>query len=272
MDTQALLARSRQEMQLLCAAAAQQHSRVLPDDGIGPHGLARVLVDMELVVDPRDLSIAKHLLQVGHWEWWVSKAISDVVRPGAVCVDVGANFGYFTALFMGMGASKVLAIEPQAALAQRLRASARINGWTQVEVVQIAVTDRSGRADLNVPSVDNLGGSSLLASGGDITEGDVRTVALDDILRVQPPPDVIKIDAEGAEILIWDGMQQTLQRNPGVHMFIEMTINPAAEAWLDRLEAEGYHLRYVAYDGTTPSFDRAAMHDEPLWMLYLHRD
>ena len=147
-----LLQVPRARSELRCAVAARARPRELA----GPHdAIARVLECCELVVDPRDGAVARHLLEVGFWEWWITKAIADCMRTGTICVDLGANAGYFGALFASLGAAACISVEPHPALARRLRASGARNGWPDFEVVECAVGDREGTARLLVRSEEH---------------------------------------------------------------------------------------------------------------------
>ena len=78
---------------------------------------------------------------------------SRVITPGCVFADVGANFGYYTLLgarLVGSG-GKVLAFEPQPAVAELLRESLSINSMANVEVIEAALSNQPGRATLHVP-------------------------------------------------------------------------------------------------------------------------
>lgn len=253
--------------ELRCAVAARHRDRSLDHDS---DAVARVLDGPELVVDPRDKSIAEHLLVCGFWEWWISQAIADCMRPGTICVDVGANAGYFAALFCSLGAARTIAIEPHPELARRLRQSAARNGWTGVEVVEAAVGDHAGHTELLVHSADNLGGSCVVdvARPGSIT---VPLRTLDQVLGDLAPIQVLKMDCEGSEPRIWRGMRGVLDRNPDLHVFAEVTVNTEAAPWLAEVARE-FPLRFVDYDGSLQPLDVTALVDRPLWMVYLHRD
>ena len=244
----------------------------LPRDLTGEDAVATVLGDQQLVVDPRDESIAHCLLNLGQWEWWVSKAIADVMRPGVNCVDVGANAGYFVAQLKALGARRVLALEPQPALVRRLQESVRLNQWSGVEVLQLAAAEGRGTAALSIPSENNLGGSSIMVRNGDTILENVQTVALDELLADWDELHLVKLDAEGAEPRIWAGMQETIRRFPDLHVFAEMTVNHDSDPWLDEVEAAGFTLRFLDYDLSVRAFDRSRLRDRVMYMMYLHRD
>jgi FkbM family methyltransferase len=148
----------------------------------------------------------------GTHEIQVQQALVRSVRAGDHVWDVGSNIGYLAlvaARIVGPG-GRVVAIEPDACCAAAIRANAALNGLAAIEVLEAAATDRSGVADLVVVR-DRLW--TRLASVGDHHEGErrvaVRTVALDDLEG--PPPTVVKIDVEGAELDVLAGMTRLLR-------------------------------------------------------------
>lgn len=265
-----LLQIPRERSELRCAIAAKHRPRHLDT---GEDAVARVLECCDVVVDPRDRSVAHHMLEVGFWEWWVTKAIADCMRPGTICVDLGANAGYFGALFVSLGASAVVEVEANPQLARRLRETARRNGWQHVDVVECAVGAREGAARLVVYGEDNLGGSCIVPNGFE-HDGciDVPMRTLDQVLGDLAPIQVIKIDCEGSEPAIWRGMQRVLANNPDVHVFAEVTVNDEAAPWLRDVAAMGFTLRYCEYDGSLQPLAIDRLQDRELWMAYFHRD
>jgi len=148
----------------------------------------------------------------GTHEIQVQQALVRSLRAGDHVWDVGANIGYLSLLAARMvGAQgRVVAIEPDPECAAAIRANAALNGLAQVEVVEAAASDRSGVAELVVVR-DRLW--TRLASVGDHHESEqrveVRTVALDDLDG--PPPTLVKIDVEGAELAVIAGMARLLR-------------------------------------------------------------
>ncbi len=148
----------------------------------------------------------------GTHELQVQQAIVRSARAGDHVWDVGANIGYLAlvaARIVGP-TGRVVAFEPDAQCAAAIRANAALNGLGQVEVVEAAAARDSGTAQLVVVR-DRLW--SRLASVGDHHESErhveVRTVALDDVEG--PPPTLVKIDVEGAELEVLAGMSRLLR-------------------------------------------------------------
>jgi FkbM family methyltransferase len=148
----------------------------------------------------------------GTHEIQVQQALVRSLCAGDHVWDVGANIGYVAlvaARIVGPH-GHVVAIEPDAGCAAAIRANAALNGLDAIEVLDVAASDRSGAADLLVVR-DRLW--TRLASVGDHALCErrvaVRTVALDDVDR--PPPAVVKIDVEGAELDVVAGMTRLLR-------------------------------------------------------------
>ncbi|MEY2515973.1 MAG: hypothetical protein QOJ89_3331, partial [bacterium] len=149
----------------------------------------------------------------GTHEIGVQQALVRCVRAGDHVWDVGANIGYLAlvaARIVGPG-GRVVAIEPDASCASAIRTNAALNDLdANIVVVEAAAAQRSGSAELVVVR-DRLW--TRLASVGDHHEREarvaVRTVALDDV--ESPPPAIVKIDVEGAELDVLAGMTRLLR-------------------------------------------------------------
>jgi FkbM family methyltransferase len=186
----------------------------------------------------------------------VQAALTDLLQPGHVLYDVGANVGFLTlvgATLVGP-AGAVCAFEPDLANAHLVRENALRNGLSQVLVVARAVGAATGAAQLQL--ADYAGGHALVGSG---EPPDLRglvpveAVSLDDFVA-QPgvrPPDVVKVDVEGGEAAVLDGMAAVLATTRPV-LLIEL--DDADEAEHDvklaevrsRLDRAGYSMERLA--------------------------
>lgn len=146
----------------------------------------------------------------GDWFEQESPFVRALVGPGMKLIDIGANFGVYALALGGCvgEAGRVWAFEPTPRVAAALRRSCAENGYAQVEVIEAAVAERSGRARLL-----DRGGAELQqiifddeATAG---AGQVAVTCLDEWAGAAgwPPIDFIKIDAEGQEAGIVRGGQ-----------------------------------------------------------------
>jgi hypothetical protein len=84
----------------------------------------------------------------------------------------------------------------------------------------------------------------------------------------------VKIDAEGADALVWEGMQETLRRFPQAVVVLELHLQrdtPQAINLLLQVERAGYLLRFVNYESEIVPVDAATILGQPQehWTLWL---
>lgn len=262
------------------------------DDPAAKVVLARVLGKYLMYLDLRDVSVAPHLALSGYWEMWVTQFLARVVQPGWVAYDVGANVGYFTLLLSDLVGKEglVTAFEPQERVARLLELSLQINSPAifNARLERLALSDRLGEAEFHL--VPHLwGGSGLHQIPGEAPQGyaqplqishglkhatQIVTVPTERLDAIQhETPDVIKIDAEGAEPQIWAGMSGWIERGARPRLLIEWCPSRYQDAaqFLDQLLAH-YRARIVTSDGVLGETSRdflLGMGYEELEMLWL---
>ena len=139
------------------------------------------------------------------------------LRPSMTVWDIGANVGLYTlpSARAVRPDGRVHAFEPMPRNVRFLRRHIALNRLTNVEVWEVAVSDR--------------GGTLLMAEGDSPSEFHadsrgtwmVRAIALDDWLaeRGGPPPDLVKIDVEGSDDAVLRGGARTWAvHRPGIHL------------------------------------------------------
>ena len=167
-------------------------------------------------LDIRDL-VQETLLLEGIWEPKTTRYLCDSLGPVQVFLDIGANAGYFSLLASHcVGESgKVLAVEPNPAMANQLRQNVERSRLTNIAIIQAACSDSVEVRDLYVGNAYNTGNSSLSRDNLAWTQSVKVTCTTVDLLvekcglhRV----DLVKIDVEGAELQVLRGMSTTLKR------------------------------------------------------------
>lgn len=176
--------------------------------------LARILGGPKILLSTEDLGFACHVMLDGYWEIWLTLFLARIIGPGMTLIDVGANFGYYTVLFgHAVGRNgRVIAIEPVPTTAAMLHDTIALNGLNgNTQLIAAAAGDRD---DVAVPLVvppNEPKNANVTAepSPGSIM---VPSVTLDRLTRDLSRLDLVKIDAEGAEVAIVAGMRETIAR------------------------------------------------------------
>ncbi|MFL4989684.1 MAG: FkbM family methyltransferase, partial [Microvirga sp.] len=136
------------------------------------------------------------------------RILSSRIVDGFTFIDVGSNVGVY-ALFVAAKAgpqARILAVEPQPEVFDRLAYNIRQNPFGTVKAVACAVADKAGELTLFLDA-HNRGESSVKIVGtSDAATVRVPAVALLDLLQAEgfTSIDAIKLDVEGAEDLILD--------------------------------------------------------------------
>jgi FkbM family methyltransferase len=186
------------------------------------------------------------------WAHWLrehdtsARAVEELVEPGGVALDIGADVGTFTwALRRRVGPrGEVHAFEPNprdAATLERVRGE-----HANVHIHRLALSDRQGTLPLRVPvsggrprsEMGSLEASHAQLPGGQSITFEVQVERLDDVLgSAARSVDFIKCDVEGHEDRVLDGATGTLERfRPNVLIEIEQRHRTTeVQVALDRL-------------------------------------
>ena len=186
----------------------------------------------------------EHGYWLGSYELNKRIAFEREVVPGSVVYDIGANAGYFSLLASVLTGpeGQVVAFEPLPRNIQYLRQHIRINHLENIEVIESAVSDHSGEAHFELGASSAMG---HLAEEGDL---EVQMVALDAMLdeKMISPPDVMKVEVEGAEYEALYGAHKTLERHHPI-LFLDTHGRKAHHFTIALLEDLGY--RFEILDG-----------------------
>jgi FkbM family methyltransferase len=188
------------------------------------------------------------------------------VRPGDLVFDIGAHVGDRVRVFRHLGA-RVIAVEPQPALARTLRLLYGPDKMVKIE--QVAVGRQSGAIELNVnldnPTVSTASSDFIAAANGAPGwEGQrwskrirVPMTTLDELIAAHGMPSFIKIDVEGFEAEALAGLSR-----PPAALSFEFTLiqRDVARSCIARCVELGY-ARFNAALGESQTFEHAAWID-----------
>jgi FkbM family methyltransferase len=244
-------------------------------------GLCRILTRYKFYVSTRDVGFGANVILDGYWESWLTQFMARTVRRGDVAVDIGANCGYYSLLLADLVGpdGRVYAVEPNPESASFLRRSIDLNGFAaRTLVCEVAAGPVDGaRATLFAPDGEPKN-AALLTAAPDGRAGDTHEVAvrsLDRLLRDERRIGFIKIDAEGGEEGIIDGMAEILRDAPPP-MVLEFNAAryPDPASFLHRLTTIYGRVRYVDYDGRAAPVAASTVLKRNFgedWLLYLAR-
>ena len=159
--------------------------------------LVRLKTGLKLYVPSADPGFAAQLMVAGQWQPRLGAVLRRLVRPGHLCVDLGAECGYFTVAMAAAAGpeGRVLAFEPAEEAFELLRRSLWANGFSQDGRAQVcrglpgageapdldealARADPSGAAPVLLRLGDDTSADVLLASEGWLSRpGEVALVA-----------------------------------------------------------------------------------------------
>jgi FkbM family methyltransferase len=179
----------------------------------------------------------------------VTALLPRFVRSGSVAYDLGANIGLHAAQFLRLTneAGYVYCFEPNPIALHYLSHNLIRTGASNYLILPLAVADGCSTIDIVINPDNHALASSVSAKRG-IRIG-VDSMALDDAIQRYGlrPPDIIKMDIEGAEILAIKGMLGTVEKHKPVLLF-ELHGQIAASETLKYLEA--YRWQIVGEDKT----------------------
>jgi FkbM family methyltransferase len=222
------------------------------------------LPTFSIFVSGEDLAVGRHILNGQIYEPHITALLTRYVKPGMAVLDIGANIGYLTMLIASLvqESGLVIAVEPNPDNVKLLEATRRLNGFNQVQVMQVAAGRETGILALNVSHSNGMTGE---------LPGDVEAIlgarlvpclALDILLPTDRRIDLIKIDIEGAEYNALLGLGETLTRwhplivsefSPGSLPGISECTGPE---YLRFLIAMGYQIGVIEADGSVTPFEQ----------------
>jgi FkbM family methyltransferase len=185
------------------------------------------------------------------WEQEISALLDLILKAGMTFIDIGANVGFHTlhgARAVGLSGA-VIAFEPTPKVFQLLQRTVHLNGLGAIcRCMNLALSSSDGLATFHVSPVSEH--NSLYPLGDDKEESElqIKTARLDSVLLEAQRIDVVKIDVEGAELDVLEGMKHILASHRDIILIVEygvshlkrLGINPAD--WFRRFFAHGFVL------------------------------
>jgi FkbM family methyltransferase len=186
------------------------------------------------------------------WESETIPVFYKMAQSAQIVLDIGANTGFYTLLACTANPNaRVIAFEPVPRVYEKLMEHIRINHFDdRCEAHRMAVSNFVGTAQMHIPFGDLPTSASLNTDGfrgfsGTLVEVPVTTV---DAVMGDKPVDLAKIDVEGFEPQVLEGMQMTLRRfRPA--LFIECLPDGPYREVEEILKNLGYQIYLLSHNG-----------------------
>jgi FkbM family methyltransferase len=200
-------------------------------------------------IDPVDYG-GRYFALCGFWEPWTTDIIERFAGPGLL-IDVGANYGYFSVLWLRSPGNTVIAVEPSPRFAPIVSANVASEG-DRARVLEGVIGDRSGTV--------SFGGDGMLAKVVDPDSPgsyNVQMFTLSEIVERFAPGkeiEVLKIDAEGYDLRILQASRPLFESGRIRCVLWEKAGEDEEEAFIRFLSANGYRR---ILDSSMLGFQRA---------------
>ncbi len=207
----------------------------------GPFNHLRQCRHGYMLYNCHDMYVGKSLDLYGEYSEGEMALLRQVLHPGDLCLDVGANLGTHTVFLANTVGpeGKVFAFEPQRLVFQTLCANIALNSITNTHCINAAVGAERGVIHvplLNSSATNNFGGLGLDPSG----KGEPVPVITVDSLSL-PSCRLLKADVEGMEIQVLKGAVETIGRHKPF-LYVENDRIPNSHALMAFIDSLGYHM------------------------------
>lgn len=191
------------------------------------------------LISNRNDEIQRHQLTDGFYELAELEQLHADIGPQRVVLDIGANIGNHAVFFSKrMGCERVILVEPYPPAIRHLLVNLSLNyrQCFDLSFLGRGIGKRSGTARIIPPTEFNLGLTKLDAS----EPGETQLISGDELL-LDSPIDLIKIDVEGMEIDVIEGLEATLtKQRPS--LYVEVS-HDNRDRFLKLIERHGYSVR-----------------------------
>lgn len=226
-----------------------------------------------LKLNTGDDSVAKKVF-FGNYEKGTCRFVQKILGGGEVVYDIGANIGFYTILFSRLvgDTGKIHAFEPSLREFLNLSENISLNKLNNVVLNQLGISNQTTHATLNVMKDEKFGAYNTL---GKVTHHVVRDAEINhEIIKLttldsyfenysSKIPDLLKVDVEGVEKLVFLGGRSILESDDAPLIIVEICeetlkgTNSSSEEICQLLKQYGYFVFNLDEDGNISQYKKA---------------
>ena len=188
----------------------------------------------------------------------LTEVFRRLVRPDDTVFDVGANLGLHTLTFSQL-AKEVVAFEPNPSLLPNLRRT--LTAIPNAKLLEVCLAEHDGSVEFHMSNWDHMLGSISNWTGQPTKTVAIPARSIDSLIAKGDlsAPQVLKVDVEGAELLVFRGADKLFSSDNAPRVVIFEELNPASRklgiadgAPAEYLRSKGYHLYLIEGETLTP--------------------
>jgi FkbM family methyltransferase len=231
----------------------------------GYQSITKLVTGQVFFVDTSDISLAPSLILHGQWEPGMTKVFTKTVKSGMTFIDIGSHMGYYTVLAGScVGTTgRIFAFEANPKIFETLFKNVFVNGLLgTTKIENKAVYSHSTKLKFNTLKRASGGNSIVEFSDAykdmykeEIQSFELDAISLDDYFSELPKKvDVMKIDAEGSEPYVFDGMKELIKNNDKLTIFCEFDMGLISGArsspkeFLEKIVSWGFRIQKIQSD------------------------
>ena len=191
--------------------------------------------------------ISESIALTGFYELQLSRRIAKAAAQGGRFVDVGANLGYFSLLWLAARPGNTcICIEASPRNVPLLRKNIESNGFQdRCRIEGVAAGQERGSIGFELgPATQTGWGCFVFDKTSSTADIEVDVVRLYEIIRDDEPISVMKIDTEGADTWVLHGCEGLLRKKQVRTIYYEQFRDRSKRLGIDDNDAEQLLERY----------------------------
>lgn len=206
-----------------------------------------------MLLEEKDKGVSRELLINKDREPYATAILPSILHPGDVCLDIGANIGYYALQEANLVRQNgtVYAIEPVEKNIKALRKNIELNGYSNVIPYRLACGSENKLGKINVSEKGNWSSISKSLNRKYTGQEEIEIVTVDRFLKDREIPQLIRMDTEGYEYEIIKGMSNLLASDIPLKMLIEMHFDILMDKTVELcqiLKKANFHIRMASIE------------------------